>query len=59
VREHDRLHAVAQPELHQHARDMRLDRRIAHDQLGSDLGVRQPARDQLEDLQLAPARSAS
>ena len=53
VGEHDRLHAVAQPELHQHARDVRLDRRLAHDQLGRDLGVRQPARDELEHLELA------
>jgi hypothetical protein len=32
---------------------VRLDRRLAHDQLGGDLGVRQPARDELEDLELA------
>ena len=53
VGEHDGLHAVAQPELHQHARDVRLHRRLAHDQLGRDLRVREPARDELEHLELA------
>ena len=48
VREHDRLDAVAQAELHQHARDVRLHRRLAHDQLGRDLRVGEPAGDQLE-----------
>ena len=53
VREHHGLDAVAQPELHQHARDVGLHRRLADDQLGGDLGVGEPARDALEHLKLA------
>src|ERR1051326_451607 len=40
VREDDRLHSVAEPELHQHVRDVRLDRRLADEELLRDLGVR-------------------
>ena len=47
------LNPVAQPELHQHACDVGLDRLIAHHQLGGDLGVAQPAREQQQDLALA------
>ena len=53
VGEHDGLDAVAQAELREQARDVGLDRRVADDELRRDLGVRQPARDELEDLELA------
>jgi signal transduction histidine kinase len=53
VGEHDRLHAVAQAELGQDARDVRLDRVLGEDQLGCDLGVGEPARDKAKDLDLA------
>ena len=53
VGEHHGLDAVAQAQLHQHARDVGLDRRLGHDQLGGDLRVGEPARDQAEDLLLA------
>src|SRR5439155_24817599 len=50
VREDDRLHAVAQLELHQQVRHMRLHRRLADEELLRDLRVREPARDQLQHL---------
>src|SRR5215208_8066674 len=53
VREHDRLHAVAELELPQHARDVRLDRRLAEEQTRRDLGVRQADRDELEHVAFA------
>ena len=53
VGQHDRLDAVAEPELHEHAGDVGLDRRLGDDQLGGDLGVREAAGDELEDLELA------
>src|SRR3954454_3495365 len=40
-------------QLHEDARHVRLHGGLAHDQLGGDLRVRHPARDQLEDLVLA------
>ena len=55
VGEHDRLHAVAHAELHQHARDVRLDGRLRDHELLGDLRVRHPARDQREHLELARA----
>ena len=53
VREDHRLHAVAHPELHQHVRHVRLDRRVADHEVGSDLRVRAPAREQQQHLALA------
>ena len=53
VGEHHRLGAVAQPELGEDAGDVRLDRRVADDQLGGDLGVGEPARQLDEHLGLA------
>src|SRR5919204_6997273 len=53
VREHHRLDAIAQPELHEHARDVRLDGRLADDELSGDLSVGQPAGHELEDLELS------
>jgi hypothetical protein len=38
VGEHDRLDPVAEAELHEDAGDVSLHRRLAHDQLGGDLG---------------------
>src|SRR4051812_14222231 len=52
VREDDGLHAVAETELHQHVRDMCLHRRLADEELLRDLGVREPACDQLQHLEL-------
>ena len=52
MREHDRLDAVAQAELLQHVRDVRLDRRLADEQRLADLGVRPALGDQREDLPL-------
>src|SRR5579862_5360539 len=43
VGEHDRLHAVAQAELHQHVGDVGLDGRVADDEGLRDLRVREPA----------------
>ena len=37
---------------------MGLDRRLAHDQLGRDLRVREPAGDELEHLELAETIAA-
>src|SRR5262245_15338405 len=53
VGEHDRLHAVAQIELHQHVRDVRLHGRLADEQAGGDLRVREAAGNQLQHLELA------
>ena len=53
IAEHHGLHAVAQSELRQDPVDVRLDRRLAHDQPCGDLAVREPAGDQLEHLQFA------
>ena len=53
VREHDRLHAVAQAELAEDAGDVRLDRVLADDELGCDLGVRESPGEQPEHLELA------
>ena len=49
----DRLGPVAQAQLAEDAGDVRLDRVLAHDQLAGDLRVRQAARDQPQDLDLA------
>jgi len=53
VGEHDELHPVAQRELQQDVGDVRLDGGVADDELLRDLGVREAARDQSEDLLLA------
>src|SRR5919206_2396576 len=53
VGEHDRLHAVAEVELAEDARDVRLHRRLADDELLGDLRIREAARDQAQDLELA------
>src|SRR5918992_2431669 len=53
VGEQDRLHAVAELELRQECRDVRLDGRFADDVLGGDLGVRQAAGDEQERFALA------
>ena len=44
MREHDRLHAVAQVELLEDVRDVRLDRRVADVELLADLRVGKAAR---------------
>jgi hypothetical protein len=43
VREDHRLDAVAQVELRENVRDVGLDRVLADDELGGDLGVRTTA----------------
>src|SRR4051794_18942911 len=53
VREHHGLDAVAETELHQDPRDVRLHRRLGHEQLLGDLGIREAARDQSQHLLLA------
>ena len=53
VGEHDRLDAVAQVELLEDVRDVRLDGRLADVELLADLGVREAAGDQAEDVALA------
>src|SRR4051794_6844429 len=53
VGEHDRLGPVAQVELLQQTRHVRLDRRVADEQLPAYLRVREPLGDQAEHLQLA------
>ena len=55
VGEHDRLDAVAQPELVQDVRHVGLDGRVADDQRGGDLGVRSRA----PAAAAPPARAAS
>src|SRR4051794_7605541 len=49
----DRLGPVAEPEFREDAADVRLHGRLAHDQVGADLGVRRAGSDQLEDLALS------
>jgi hydrogenase maturation protein HypF len=53
VGEHDRLHAVAEAELGEDVRDVRLHGRLADEELAADLVVREAARDQAEDVELA------
>ena len=53
VREHDGLDPVAQIELLEDVRDVRLDGRIADVELLADLGVREPAGDQAKHVELA------
>ena len=53
VREHDRLDAVAELELLEDVRDVRLHGGLADEELPADLGVREPAGDQAEHLELA------
>ena len=50
---HDGLYAVAQSEFVQDARHVRLDGGRAEGQLVCDLGVLEPACEQLQDLKLA------
>ncbi len=50
VGKHDCLYAVAEVELLQEVVDVSFDRRIADEQLSSDLRVGQPTRDQFEDV---------
>ena len=52
VGEHDRRDPVTQPELREHAREVRLHGRLAHDEGIGDLRVRQPAGGEHEDLAL-------
>src|SRR5215831_5474312 len=47
------LHAVADAELSEDAREVRLDRRLAEVEVRAELGVREPAGEQGEDLELA------
>jgi hypothetical protein len=58
VGQHDRLRTVAQPELLQQASDVRLDGRVADEELGADLGVGESARDQAEHLHLPGGQAA-
>src|SRR5438128_1112489 len=53
VREHDCLDAVTKVELLQDVRDVRLDGRVADVELSADLGVREAAGDQAENVELA------
>ena len=53
MREHDCLDAVAEVELLEDVRDVRLDGRVADVELLADLGVREAAGDQTKDVQLA------
>ena len=53
VGEHDRLDAVAEVELLEDVRDVRLDGRVADVELLRDLGVGEAAGDQAKDVQLA------
>src|SRR6266508_3912363 len=46
VGEDDRLHAVAQVELAEDVRDVRLDGVLGDDELPRDLGIRESARDE-------------
>src|SRR5213592_2170862 len=60
VGDHDRLDAVAQPELAQDARDVRLDRRLAEEQAPGPLASTSCAGStSLSRKPLAPARNAS
>jgi hypothetical protein len=49
----DGLDAVSEVELHQDPGDVRLDGRVADEELACDLGVREPAREEPEHLELA------
>ena len=51
--EYDCLHAVAEPELHQHVADVCFDRGFADDEISTDFGVRASSGDKHEDLALA------
>src|SRR4029077_18145687 len=53
VREHDRLDAVAEFELLEDMRDVRLDGGVADVELAPDLRVREARSDEAEDLPLA------
>ena len=53
VGEHDELRAVAQVELEQQVRDVRLHRRLGEDQAVGDLAVGQALGDERQDLALA------
>src|SRR5581483_11020405 len=53
VREHDRLHAVAEVELLEDVRDVRLHRRVADEEPPADLGVREALGEQAVDVALA------
>ncbi len=53
VRVHRGLHPVAQSQLGQHMTDVRLHGGLADEQVGGDLRVGQPARHQLQHLDLA------
>jgi hypothetical protein len=53
VREHDRLHAVAQVELLKDVRDVRLDGGFADVKLVPDLRVREAASHQAKDVSFA------
>src|SRR5215467_10732054 len=53
VCEHDRLDAVAEAELLEDVRDVRLDGRVTDVELLPDLGVRQAAGDQPEHVEFA------
>jgi membrane protease YdiL (CAAX protease family) len=53
VGEGHRLHPVAQVQLGEHARQVRLDGRFAQEQFGGDLGVGQPPRHQPQHVGLA------
>src|SRR3984957_21338178 len=53
VGKYDSLDAVAQVKLGKYPSHVRLDRRSGDDQLLGDLGVRETAGDQSEDLELA------
>ena len=53
VRKHHSLDPVSEPKLLEDARDVRLRRVLADDQLRGDLGVRVTARDEAQHLELA------
>ena len=53
VGEHDRLDAVAEVELLEDVRDVRLHGRLADEELLPDLGVGEAVGDQAQDLELA------
>ena len=59
VGEHDDLDPVAQAELGEDPCDVALHRRLAEVELARDLGVRQAARDEPEDVELALAERSS
>ncbi len=52
-REGDSFGATRHAELCQDVADVALDRRVAHDQVGGDLGVAEPFDQQGEDIALA------